>query len=238
MYPEGSGRGLSGTEGFCKDPREIKERVRGNSETDAPGQSPLKALKGQWVHRPPPEPELQIVLSASNICSFTYSFIQPMSISLLLRASVCARRWGCTGETDTRIIPVLMKSLVCSALCVTICEKPPDKVKSSHNLLQYYFNLVSKDASESHSVLSNSLWPHGLWNSPGQNTGVGCHSLLQRIFPTQGSNPVLPHCRGILYQLSHKGSPRIPGMGSLSCLQGIFPTQESNQSLLHCKQIF
>ena len=47
------------------------------------------------------------------------------------------------------------------------------------------------------------------WNSPGQNTGVGTLSLLQEIFPTQGSNPVLPHCRGILYQLSHKGSPRI-----------------------------
>ena len=53
--------------------------------------------------------------------------------------------------------------------------------------------------------------PHGLyrpWNSPGQNTGVGSHSLLQGIFPTQGSNPGLPHCRQILYQLSHKGSPR------------------------------
>ena len=42
-----------------------------------------------------------------------------------------------------------------------------------------------------------------------QNTGVGSHSLLQRIFPTQGSNPGLPHCRRILYQLSHKGNPRI-----------------------------
>ena len=45
------------------------------------------------------------------------------------------------------------------------------------------------------------------WNSPGQNTGVGSLSLLQGIFPTQGSNPGLPHCRQILYQLSHKGSP-------------------------------
>ena len=43
----------------------------------------------------------------------------------------------------------------------------------------------------------------------GQNTGVGSLSLLQGIFPTQGSNPGLPHCRQILYQLSHKGSPRI-----------------------------
>ena len=48
------------------------------------------------------------------------------------------------------------------------------------------------------------------WNSPGQNTGVGSLSLLQGIFPTQGSNPGLPHCRWILYQLSHKRSPRIP----------------------------
>ena len=64
--------------------------------------------------------------------------------------------------------------------------------------------------SESRSVMSNSLGPHGLhrpWNSPDQNTGLGCCSLLQGIFPTQGSNPGLPHCRQILYQLSHKGSP-------------------------------
>ena len=66
--------------------------------------------------------------------------------------------------------------------------------------------------SESHSVVSDCLWPHGLyspWNSPGQNTGVGSGSFLQGIFPTQRSNPGLPHCRQILYQLSHKGSPRI-----------------------------
>ena len=44
------------------------------------------------------------------------------------------------------------------------------------------------------------------WNSPDQNTGVGSLSLLQGIFPTQGSNPGLPHCRQILYQLSHQES--------------------------------
>ena len=68
--------------------------------------------------------------------------------------------------------------------------------------------------SESRSVMSSSLQPHGLcspWDSPGQNTGVGSLSLLQGIFPTQGSNPGLPHCRWILYQLSHKGSLRILG---------------------------
>ena len=43
--------------------------------------------------------------------------------------------------------------------------------------------------------------------SPGNNTGVGCHALLQGVFPAQGSNPGLPHCRQILYQLSHQGIP-------------------------------
>ena len=65
--------------------------------------------------------------------------------------------------------------------------------------------------SESHSIVFNSLRPHGLyspWNSPGQNTGVGSNLfLLQGIFPTQRSNPDLPPCRQILYQLSHQGSP-------------------------------
>ena len=63
--------------------------------------------------------------------------------------------------------------------------------------------------SESHSVGSDSLRPHGLyspWNSPGQNTGVGSLFLLQVIFPAQGSNPGLLHCRWILYQLNHKGN--------------------------------
>ena len=45
------------------------------------------------------------------------------------------------------------------------------------------------------------------WDSPGKNIGVVCHALLQGIFPTQGSNPGLPHCRWILYPLSHQGSP-------------------------------
>ena len=73
--------------------------------------------------------------------------------------------------------------------------------------LTFYF-VLSK--SESPSAVSDSLRPRGLyspWNSPGQNTGVGSLCLLQGIFPTQGSNPGLLHCRQILYQLSHKRSP-------------------------------
>ena len=63
--------------------------------------------------------------------------------------------------------------------------------------------------------MSDSLRPHRLgptrllcpWDFPGNSTGVDCHFLLQGIFPTQGSNPGLPHCRQTLYRLSHQGSP-------------------------------
>ena len=57
--------------------------------------------------------------------------------------------------------------------------------------------------------LLQPLGLHSPWNSPGQNSGVDSHSLLQGIFPTQESNQGLLHCSWILYQLSHKGSPRI-----------------------------
>ena len=62
--------------------------------------------------------------------------------------------------------------------------------------------------------VSDSLPPHGLqatkllgpWGFPGKNTGVGCRFLLQGIFSSQGSNTALPHCRWVLYPLSHQGS--------------------------------
>ena len=76
--------------------------------------------------------------------------------------------------------------------------------------------------SESCSFVSNSLWPHGLyrqWDSPGQNAGVGSHSLLRGILTTQGSNPGLPHCRQILYQLSHQESLICPKHGQREPLQ-------------------
>ena len=68
-------------------------------------------------------------------------------------------------------------------------------------------SLKEESESESHPVVSDSLRPQGLYssgNSPGQNTGVGSLSLLQGIFPTQGSNPGVSHCRQILYQLSRR----------------------------------
>ena len=94
------------------------------------------------------------------------------------------------------------------------------------------------------------------WDIPGKNIGVGCHFLLQRIFPTQGSKPDLLHCRQTPYWLSHERSPKEwkwellshvlfatpwtsswnspsqnTGVGSLYPLQGIFPTQGSDSGL-------
>ena len=68
----------------------------------------------------------------------------------------------------------------------------------------------------------NSLQPRGLeptrllcsWNSPGKSTGVGCHFPLQGIFPTQGLNLGLLHCRHILYHLSQRGSPSLQWAGA------------------------
>ena len=77
-------------------------------------------------------------------------------------------------------------------------------------LTSHLFYFYVNHESESCSALSDSLQPHGLYsprNSLGQNIGVGSLSLLQGIFPTQALNPDLLHCRQILYQLSHKGSP-------------------------------
>ena len=82
------------------------------------------------------------------------------------------------------------------------------------------------------SPLGSSV--HG--DSPGKNTEVGCHALLQEIFPTQGLNPGLPHCRWIPYHLSHQGRPWILEWVAYGDMLP-FPTQDSNQCLLHCRQI-
>ena len=114
-------------------------------------------------------------------------------------------------------------------------------------------------------VCGHHALPHPPWDSPGKNIGLGSHSLLQGIFPTQGSNSGILDCRWILYHLSHhlkakglsKGSPlktltfkpgrlhcpwdfpgKNTGLGCHFLLQGIFPTQGSNLGLLHCRRIF
>ena len=75
---------------------------------------------------------------------------------------------------------------------------------------------------------------HG--DSPSKNTGVGCHTLLQGIFPTQGE-PRSPRLQVDSLLAEPPGKPKNTGVGSLSRLQGIFLTQEWNQGLLHCRWV-
>ena len=81
--------------------------------------------------------------------------------------------------------------------------------------------------------MSNSLWPHELYtahriNSPGQNTRMGSRSLLQGIFPTQGSNPGPLHCRQIVQHLSHQGSlTASPQNLTLKCTPQIYSRKKA-----------
>ena len=70
-----------------------------------------------------------------------------------------------------------------------------------------------------------------------QNTGMGIHSLLQGVFPTQGSNPGLQHCRADPLPAEPPEKPNNTGVGNLSLLQRIFLTEELNWGLLHCRWI-
>ena len=147
---------------------------------------------------------------------------------------------------------------VCPSSCPLSgwCHRPSHPLQPSSLLLLLFFHLPERESERaSRSLMSDTLQPHGLytpWKPPGQNTGVDSLSLLQGSFPTQGSNPGLPHCRGYLHQLSHKGSSRIQESTSLNLfkspkdcwvgitvvvchflLQGIFPTKGLNPHLLH-----
>ena len=95
---------------------------------------------------------------------------------------------------------------------VTVLMVQPDILTSWCATIWTTHHLWNILDSERHSVVSDSLrlnGQHSPWNAPDQNTRVGSLSLLQWIFPTQGSNPGFTHCRWILHQLSHKGSPII-----------------------------
>ena len=89
--------------------------------------------------------------------------------------------------------------------------------KSIQTFLRLHDFYEAWSESVSDTDVSYSLRPHestephnspgsSPWNSPGKNTGVGRHFLLQGIFPTQGSNPALLLCRWVLYCLSHQRS--------------------------------
>ena len=108
------------------------------------------------------------------------------------------------------IVKPILKLCVCLSL-ITL-YMPTSPANAFHQLKLLCSTLKW---SVSCSVVPDSLQPHGLqpswllcpWDFPGKDTGVGCHFLLQGIFPTQGLNLGLLHCWQILYWLSYKGSP-------------------------------
>ena len=118
-------------------------------------------------------------------------------------------------------------------------------IRASASVLS--MNKVKVKVAQSCPTLCNPYGLYSPWNSPGQNTGIGRLSFLQEIFPTPGSNPGLPQCRWILYQLSHKGSPRIlewiaypfsrgspcPGIEPESPASQVYslPTEESGKNI-------
>ena len=110
----------------------------------------------------------------------------------------------------------------CPTLCDPIDSSPPGstipgilQARTLEWVAISFSNARKWKVKWSRSVMSNPQWPCGLQPSrllcprdfPGKNTGVGCHFLLQEIFPTQGLNPGLPHCRQTLHHLSHQGCP-------------------------------
>ena len=113
-------------------------------------------------------------------------------------------------------------------------------IPSKSTFLEEDSTEVTKSEHESRSVVSNSLWPYGLyssWNSLGQN-------FLEWVaFPfSRGSSQPRDRTRSPTLQVESlpaepQGKPKHTGVGSLSLLQQIFLTQESNQDLLHCRQI-
>ena len=94
--------------------------------------------------------------------------------------------------------------ILCPPLLLLLSNFPNIRVFSNETVLPIRW---PKYWSFSFRLFATS-WIVACQDSPGKNTGVGCHALLQGILATQGSNPVLLHCGWILYCLSHQGSPR------------------------------
>ena len=161
-----------------------------------------------------PNQNIQNVFIAPENCFIPFynqtfsSSLPQATVDLIYLRSIVS--FACCSCSVAQSCPTLCSPINCSipgSLSFTISRSllrflSTELVMLSNHLIlcRPLLLLPSVLPSESRSVMSSL-------NSPGQNTGVGSSSFLQGIFPTQGSNPGLPHYRRILYQLSHKGSP-------------------------------
>ena len=130
-----------------------------------------------------------------------FIFKQNMSISIVFLYTSILFIWGPNIHLKMPYIYVLL-----FAICVCV-------INIVYLTLDFFISNISEfslipleSESVSHLVVSDSARLLCPWDFPGKNTGVGCHFLLQGIFPTQRLNPGLLHCRLILYHLSHQWS--------------------------------
>ena len=154
--------------------------------------------------------------------AYFYLYIYDPGIRFFFKSSFSL--WDKASEDRTMILQKRKFSKFPNTLIIFFHPPITREILNNPTRLRVYplsqdpvFLLLSGKCMHNRSVVSNLLKPndcslpgsstHG--DSPGKITGVGCHALLQGIFPTQGLNPGLSHCRQILYQLSHQGSPRI-----------------------------
>ena len=130
--------------------------------------------------------------------------------------------WLSFIELDKTVVRVIRWGIILWLWFSCVCPLMPSRSTYcltwvSHTLDVGYLIMAAPAKRSSCSLpwtMGISSWPplesHGLcnpWNSPHQNTGVGGLSLLQGVFPTQGWNLSLLHCRRTLYHLNHQGSP-------------------------------
>ena len=87
-------------------------------------------------------------------------------------------------------------------------SQPRDWTQVSHIADEFFTSWATREPQVGFKskIYWNVSWSPCFLRGMGKNTRVGCHSLLQEIFPTQGSNPGVQHCRQVLYRLSHQGS--------------------------------
>ena len=149
-------------------------------------------------------------LCSSSIFSFSLKLLStmwPTVTSMSLRKAVgeiTPRRWR------IKINTVYLKENTLHECFMKFSEEG-SRVGGLFWLVAWALCLVPQSCATLHNPMDCSLPGSSSMggDSPCKNTGVGCHALVQGIFPTQGLNPGIPHCRRILYCLSHHGSPRI-----------------------------
>ena len=151
----------------------------------------------------------KVMLIGVEFCSVLWDSLHRREAWERMDTCICmTESLRCSLETITTLLIVSVLSLVTQS-CLTLC-----------NPLDF-------------SPPSSSV--HG--DSPGKNTGVGCHALHPGDLPNPGIEPRSPALQADSLPAEPQEKPKNTGVGSLSLFQHIFPTQELYQSLLHCRQI-